>query len=206
MPVSYRKTLVFWTPIIFLPMTSIPCNRDQLVSVAKFSDLDLDFIKQCRHNHAQLGFAYQLAHVRLFNIFPNQKPFEVNQEILAFVSLQLGVDVQLIDRYSNRQPTISEHQEIIRIFFGLRLFNSAVIEVESHAFKLSYSLEQTGAITVRLREYLKANHILDTCPGYIAADYSDSTSSGERCNLWPNLPYITSNYTTTVRPVVGDRR
>ncbi len=44
---------------------------------------------------------------------------------------------------------------------GLRLFNSAVEEVEIHAFKLSYSLEQTGAITARMREYLKANHILE---------------------------------------------
>lgn len=121
-------------------MTSISCNREQLVSVARFSDLDLDFVNQCRHDHTRLGFAYQLAHVRLFNIFPNQKPFEVNQEVLAFVSLQLGLDEQLIVRYSNRQPTISGHQEAIRNFLGLRLFNSAVVEVESHAFKLSYSL------------------------------------------------------------------
>ena len=142
-------------------MADILCNRELLVSVAKFSGLDLDFIKQCRHDYTRLGFAYQLAHVRLFNIFPNQKPFEANHEILAFVSLQLGLDERLIDRYSKRQPTISEHQESIRNFLGLRLFNSAVEDVESHAFKLSYSLEQTGAITARLREYLKTNYILE---------------------------------------------
>jgi len=142
-------------------MNTFHYSREQLVCVAKFSNSDLETIKQRRHDSTRLGFGYQLAFVRLLNVFPVQEPFEINDEILTFVSLQLGIAEQCITQYEKRQPTISEHQDIIRDYLGLRLFTSAVAEVESFVFKLSYSLEQTGALTARLRDFLKSHQILE---------------------------------------------
>jgi len=66
-------------------------NREQLVKEAEFSASDVEKIKQCRHDYTQLGFGYQLACVRVLNRFPAQKPLEIIDEILTFVSLQLGM-------------------------------------------------------------------------------------------------------------------
>lgn len=142
-------------------MSALPYNREQLARVAKFSDRDLEHIKQRRHDYTRLGFGYQLAFVRLLNGFPIQEPLEIIDEILTFVSLQLGIDAQCIAQYEKRQPTISEHQEIIRHYLGLRLFSSAAAEVEAFVFRESYSLEQTGALAARLRDFLKQNQILE---------------------------------------------
>ncbi|WP_431064777.1 Tn3 family transposase [Methylotuvimicrobium sp.] len=142
-------------------MNTFPYSREQLVSAAKFSESDLEIIKQRRYEYTQLGFGYQLAYVRLLNRFPAQNPLEIYEEILTFVSLQLRIAEQYVTQYEKRQPTISEHQEIIRRYLGFRLFSSAVVEAEAFVFKLSYSLEQTGALTVQLRDFLKKHQILE---------------------------------------------
>ena len=142
-------------------MRALSYSREQLASMAKFSDRDLEHIKQRRHDYTRLGFGYQLAFVRLLNGLPTQEPLEIIDEILTFVSLQLGIAAQCITQYEKRQPTISEHQELIRHYLDLRLFSSASAEVEAFVFKESYSLEQTGALTARVREFLKQNQILE---------------------------------------------
>ncbi len=141
-------------------MSVFPYSREQLASVAKFSDRDLEEIKQRRHDYTRLGFGYQLAFVRLLNWFPAQEPLEIIDEILTFVSLQLGIAEHNIRSYGKRRKTVSEHQEAIRRYLGLRLFSSASAEVEAFAFRESYSLEQTGALAARLRDFLKQNQIL----------------------------------------------
>ena len=52
----------------------------ELVRVAKLSPIDLERTQQCRHLHTRLGFAYQLAFVRLANRFPAQEPLEMVEE------------------------------------------------------------------------------------------------------------------------------
>ena len=142
-------------------MSTFPYKREQLASVANFSDQDLEEIRQCRRDYNRLGFGYQLAFVRLLNWFPAQEPLEIIDEILTFVSLQLGISAQRITQYGKRQQTVSEHQEIIRHYLGLRLFTSFSAEVEAFVFRESYSLEQTGALAARLRDFLKQNQILE---------------------------------------------
>jgi TnpA family transposase len=142
-------------------MSAFPYNRKQLATLARFSDQDLVIIRQRRRAYNQLGFAYQLAFVRLLNRFPIQEPLEINQEILAFVSLQSGVPEQELQQYQHRQATISEHQELIRRYLNLRPFSTAITETEDFTFQLAFSLEQTSALTARLREFLKAEHILE---------------------------------------------
>jgi hypothetical protein len=121
----------------------------------------LEEINHRRHDYTRLGFGYQLAFVRLCNWFPAQEPLEIVDEVLTFVSLHLGIADHHIQVYGKRRKTVSEHQELIRHYLGLRLFSSALPEVEAFVFRESYSLEQTGALTARVREFLKQNRILE---------------------------------------------
>ena len=91
-------------------MKTTQYTHEQLVSLAKFTAEDLAEINLRRRPHNRLGFAYQLAFVRLTNRFPTQQPFEVESEILTFISVQLDIPAHLIQIYAQRQPTLSEHQ------------------------------------------------------------------------------------------------
>ncbi len=63
--------------------------RDQLIELAKQSGDDRAQIRQCRRPHNQLGFAYQLAFVKVHNRFPLREPFETDEELLTYVALLL---------------------------------------------------------------------------------------------------------------------
>ena len=145
---------------LFYPMENF-YTQEQLIRVTKFSNRDLEEIKKCRRDFNQLGFAYQLAFVRLLNRLPSQEPLETQEDILVFVSIQLNTNIQCFEQYGCRQQTISEHQESIRSYLELRSFSTATTEIKEFLFKESYHLEQTAALMACLREYLKTNHILE---------------------------------------------
>jgi hypothetical protein len=96
------------------PAALVPFSREQLIAQAALTPEDLEQVEQRRRDYNRLGFAYQIAFVRLTNRFPAQHPFEVVDELLAFTGAQLGIDPDQIDWYSQRQQTISEHQIRIR--------------------------------------------------------------------------------------------
>jgi len=50
-------------------------SRDQLKRVASLTEEDFVELGKCRRPHNRLGFAYQVAFVRLFDRFPRQQPF-----------------------------------------------------------------------------------------------------------------------------------
>ena len=91
-------------------MTTVEFSHEQILRVAQFSAEDLAEIQQRRRAHNQLGFAYQLAFVRVANRFPVQQPLEIDEKLLTFVSVQLAIPAQLIQVYTQRQSTLSEHQ------------------------------------------------------------------------------------------------
>ena len=72
------------------------------LSQAQFSAEDITSIMQCRGEHNRLGFAYQLAFVRFFNRFPTQEPLEIEEDILAFASVQLSASIQDGWQYGGR--------------------------------------------------------------------------------------------------------
>ena len=133
----------------------------QSLAQGRFSAEDLACIAPCRGDHNRLGFAYQLAFVRVFNRFPAQEPLEIKEDLLTFASIQLSIDLEHGEQYGSRQQTVSEHQESIRHYLGLQFFRSARCEVEAFLLKEACQLEQTAALTARLKEFLRARRILE---------------------------------------------
>ncbi len=77
-----------------------------------------------RSRRNRLGFAYQIAFVRVLGRFPRQSPLEIEEEILRFAALQLGIDPETIHAYADRQQTVSEHQQHIGQYLCLRAFDA----------------------------------------------------------------------------------
>ncbi|MFK7932004.1 MAG: Tn3 family transposase [Saprospiraceae bacterium] len=133
-----------------------------LLKLAKLTDEDLTNIQFRRKKRNRLGFAYQLSFVRLHNRFPNQQPLEIDEEILNYVSLQLGISSTLIYTYDNRRKTVAEHQEIIRKYLDLQRFHDTPsVLVEQFIFDQSCQLEQTHALLSLLRDFLRQHSILE---------------------------------------------
>jgi hypothetical protein len=78
-------------------MNKLHFTQEQLTKVAQLSDEDVSVINECRGTYNKLGFAYQLCHVRLFNRFPAQSPFEPIEELATFVAVQLDIPVEQLE-------------------------------------------------------------------------------------------------------------
>ena len=81
----------------------------RLIRDASFLEIDRREIARRRGRHNRLGFACQVAFVRVLGRFPRQAPLEIDGGILRFVALQLGTDAETIHAYagSRRSPNIS---------------------------------------------------------------------------------------------------
>ncbi len=130
-------------------------------SQTPFSAEDIARIMTCRGEHNCLGFAYQLAFVRSLNRFPAQDPLEIDEDVLTFASVQLRMDIQDGWQYGGRQKTVSDHQDAIRDYLGLRSFNTATAEIEDFLFKEACQLEQMAALNMRLKAFLRTHRILE---------------------------------------------
>jgi pyoverdine/dityrosine biosynthesis protein Dit1 len=130
--------------------------------LAKLTAKDLQEIERRRRDHNRLGFAYQLAFMRVYNRFPIQRPsFEIDHDLLLFVGLQLDVSAGQIDYYYTRQPTLSRHQEQIRLYLGLSRFGEETQnELEQFLFEEACQLEQMNALLARAEEFLREQGIL----------------------------------------------
>ena len=107
-----------------------------------------------------MGFAYQVAFVRVLGRFPQQTPLEIDGEILRFAALQLGADAETIHAYTRRQQTISEHQRIGE-YLRLSVFDAADGERlarfrEDEALRL----DRMGSLLARARGWLRDEQVL----------------------------------------------
>jgi hypothetical protein len=82
-------------------------SRKVLIKLAKFTTEELALIHQGYKQQNQLGFAYQLAYVKLHNRLSTQQPLELEDELIQYISLQLGLQIDFLEAYSKRQATIS---------------------------------------------------------------------------------------------------
>jgi TnpA family transposase len=132
-----------------------------MIREATLTEADLAEVDKCRRDHNRLAFAYQIGFVRLFSRFPAQHPLEICDELLHFVSLQVGIDEARIADYAPWQHTTSEHQGRIRDHLKLAVFNSEESgALGRFAFEESCRLEQTASLLARAREFLKERRVL----------------------------------------------
>jgi hypothetical protein len=88
-------------------------SRDQLKRAASLTEEDFVQLGRCRRPHNRLGFAYQVAFVRLFDRFPQQQPFELFEELVCF-SLKTRMEGPEIASFCSRVSTcgsMGSHQE-----------------------------------------------------------------------------------------------
>ena len=142
-------------------MLRIYYPRQQIVERASFTAQDRARIDRCYGDHRRLGFAYQMAFVRLTGRFPVQQPLEIMDELLTFVAAELNLDIEAIKRYAHRQATVSEHQEQIRIYLQLRCFETEESELlQQYLFKEACRLEQPSALRAKAQQFLQEQRIL----------------------------------------------
>jgi len=142
-------------------------SHEQITHETKFSPEDIEEIRKRRRDNNRLGFAYQLAFVRLTNRFPNQEPFEILEELLIYVSVQIDVPTDAIEIYKKRRPTIAEHRVAILEHLGLGRFDEKQTKMlEEFTFEEACHLEQTGPLMVKVKRFLKEARIL------LPADYT----------------------------------
>ncbi len=150
-----------------MPDSHSSYSRLRLISGASLNNADWRRINLCRGAHNRLGFAYQIAFVRLMGRFPKQDPLEIEETILNFAALQFDLCSQTIDRYKTRRQTISEHQQRIRTYLGLRLFNeTAEQELSAYIAQEALRLDRLASLTVKAHQWLETHRFL------MPADYA----------------------------------
>jgi len=136
-------------------------SHQQLIDSGKFSKLDIQKIHAYRGQHNRLGFAYQLTYVRVFNYFPKQKPFEIVEEILSFSALQIDIDVQHIQAYLGHRQHIARHQEHIRSYLKLSVFDFEVSKkLGDCLFEKAQQIEQMTLLLAEAKVFLRHHNIL----------------------------------------------
>ncbi len=136
-------------------------SKEALIELSKFTANDLEMIRARRRNPNRLGFAYQLAFVRLHNRFPIQQPLEIEPDILNYVGIQLKLSPKFIKAYAHRQKTVSEHREQIRQYLNVQRFSEISLgPVEKFIFEKACQLEQTHALLSLVRNFLRQQNIL----------------------------------------------
>ncbi|MEE8250767.1 MAG: Tn3 family transposase [Gemmatimonadales bacterium] len=139
-------------------------SRTLIARHARLSEEDRARLSQCRLRHTRLGFAYQLAFLRLMGQLPRQQPLEIARDLLRYVAHQLGFDDQahdLIERYAGRQPTISAHAEQVCLYLGMRSFGPAEREaLRMQIHDEAQHLEQTAGLVARAEEFLRKQNVL----------------------------------------------
>ena len=143
-------------------MNNLHFSQDQLVQVAKLSDVDMALIGECRGEQNKLGLGYQLGFVRLFNQFPAQVSFEPIEDLVAYMSFQLDIAPGLIEQYKRRRETIAEHQKRIQEYLNLKPFHPDGVELLSDfLYKEALQIEPTDSLLVKATHFLRDNRVLN---------------------------------------------
>ncbi|WP_343400669.1 DUF4158 domain-containing protein [Promineifilum sp.] len=111
-------------------MSESAFSHEELLRDAKFKPEDIAEIHQRRRDNNRLGFAYQLAFVRLTNRLPAQQPLEILDELLTYVAVQLDIPGPAIAEYQQRRQTIVEHGGAVVDYLGLRSFGEGEIQAD----------------------------------------------------------------------------
>jgi TnpA family transposase len=86
---------------------------------------------------------------------------ELLDDLLNFVAAELNLDREEIKNYARRRPTVSEHQEQIRLYLKLRRLEATESELlGQYLFKEACRLERISALHAKAEQFLQDQHIL----------------------------------------------
>lgn len=135
--------------------------RQEILALGKITQADTACIRQCRTKGTQLGFSYQLAFVKIRNYFPQQNPFEIENDILHYVGYQLGLPVELIKPYQEHRILIHKHQYKIKQYLGLHEYDAVAKEkLAAYILEQTYQTDQISLLVPKAQCFLKEQGIL----------------------------------------------
>lgn len=136
-------------------------SHAQIAAKAAFSKPDRKQVHACRRSFNQLGFAYQMAFVRLMGRFPEQDPLERLPEILDFVAMEFELESQELNAYAARQATLSQHAGRLVKYLRLKRFRTRQ-ENQLCQFlqEETQRVELTSALVAKAQEWLQQRRIL----------------------------------------------
>ena len=142
-------------------MSSVYFSHAQIVAHTQFTDEDLNLIEKRREAITRLGFAYQLAFVKIAQRFPARDPFELEPNLLTYISLQLDIPSDMINAYGLRVQTKTEHRQVIMDYLNLSRFEEEqTTELEVFLFTEAHRLKQVHALLQRAKQFLHQHRIL----------------------------------------------
>src|SRR6266571_4953387 len=135
--------------------------RELIAARVVFTPADHAQIALCRGAHNRLGFAYQMAFLRLTGRFPNQQPLELLPDVLAFVASELALAPTVMEAYAQRQATVSAHQEQIRLHLGFQVFGPTEREALSQFLREeALHLDHLAALVAQAEAFLRDHQVL----------------------------------------------
>lgn len=126
--------------------------------IGKLSQDEKRYIENCRLKFTKLGFLYQLIFVKVFNRFPQQKPFEIHKEILAFASAQIRIKTQYIEHYQKRRQTIADHQNQITQLLNVQHYDEE--SLKQFLFEEAQRIESSDTLLNKAHSFLRERKIL----------------------------------------------
>ena len=140
-----------------MPDSDPDVSRPRLIQDSSFLEPDLREIAQHRGQHNRLGFACQVAFVRVLGRSPRQAPLEMEKDILRFAALPLRAEPEIIHDYANRQQAVSEHQQYIGRYLRLRAFDATADERLGQFLRNEVSrLVRTASLLARAPGFAKS--------------------------------------------------
>lgn len=135
-------------------------SQYSLAQYGRLSSQDLILVNTCRGNPNKLGFAYQLIFIRLLHRLPCQSPFELIDDIVIYVAMQLSLENDLICLYVNRK-TIGAHQRALITFLNYVPFNEVAKEkLRGFIFQQALQFEPLSLLAIKSLTFLRELKVL----------------------------------------------
>lgn len=142
-------------------MSTVHFSHAQIVVHAQFTIEDMALIEKRREAATRLEFAYQLAFVKIAHRFPIRDPFEIEPNLITYISLQLNITSDVIVSYGLRVQTKTEHRQLIIDYLNLSRFGGEqIVELEQFLLIEAQRIEQVHALLQRAKQFLHQRHIL----------------------------------------------
>jgi len=110
----------------------------------------------------ELGYAYQLCYIKLFNRLPIQSNFESVEELATFVGVQLDITREMLPGYAAQKATFFRHQEDLCSYLHLEKFNDNTEAIlRTHLFQQALQIHPTESLFIKATEFLKERRTLN---------------------------------------------